>query len=169
MGLAHILAIPGSHAGLSSLADGPSPMLDPSAVRLFAAANITASEQAAIDRLGLHVEPLPAVVDDPGAVAARAREWATAYDRVLVHVDVDVLDYDKFPIAENTGRRGGLELASLTQLLAGLCGLPNRRALTLTEVNPKHAPDERHSFRQLIAMLADVLSARNEPRRPAGG
>jgi len=169
MGVAHIVAIPGSHAGLSTLAGGPSPMLDPSAVRLFATANITASEQAAIDRLGIHVEPLPSVVDDPGAVATRTREWATAYDRVLVHVDVDVLDYDKFPIAENTGRRGGLELASLTQLLAELCALPNRRALTLTEVNPDHAPDERQGIRQLIAMLADVLSARNQPRRPAGG
>jgi arginase len=156
MGVAHILAIPGSHTVLSSIA-GPNPMLRTSAVRLFATANITGPEQAVVDRLGIHVEPLPAVVEDPGAVARRTREWATAYDRVLVHVDVDVLDYDRFPIAENTGRRGGLDLGSLTELLADLCALPNRRALTLTEVNPEHAPDERHSFRQLIAMLAQVL------------
>jgi len=42
-------------------------------------------------------------------------------------VDVDVLDYDEFPIAENTGRRGGLDLAALTRVLTDLCALPNWR------------------------------------------
>jgi arginase len=156
MGVAHILAVPGAHDELSALA-GRRPMLDPSAVRLLATDNITPPEQAVIDRLGVHVEPLDAVVDDPGSVASRTREWAAAFDRLLIHVDIDVLDYDKFPIAENTGRRGGLELGSLTRLLNDLCDLPNQRALTLTEINPDHASDERHALGQLIAMLAEVL------------
>jgi arginase len=156
MGVAHILGVPGSHDELSFLA-GRRPMLDAGAVRLFATDNIAPPEQAVIDRLRVHVEPLGAVVEAPGSVASRTREWAAAFDRLLIHVDIDVLDYGKFPIAENTGRRGGMELGSLTRLLSDLCALPNQRALTLTEINPHHAPDERHSFRQLIAMLAEVL------------
>jgi len=156
MGVAHILAVPGSHDGVSGLA-GRRPMLDPAAVRLFATSKITPPEQAVIERLGLHVEPLDAVVHDPDTVATRTREWAAGFDRLLVHVDIDVLDYDKFPIAENTGRRGGLDLESLARLLRDLCALPNHRALTLTEINPDHAPDEQDSFRRLIAMLAQAL------------
>lgn len=160
MGLAHVLGVAGSHDRLSSLA-GRRPMLRPDAVRLFATDNITPSEQVVIDQLGIRVEPLTRVIRDPRAVAARTRDWARAFDRLLVHVDVDVLDYAKFPIAENTGLRGGLDLSSLADLLGDLCALPNWRALTLTEINPEHAPDEQHSFHQLTTMLADVLRRRN--------
>ena len=84
-------------------------------------------------------------------------QWAEPFDRILVHVDVDVLNYDQFPIAENTRRRAGLSLVSLGTLLNELCALPNWRALTMAEINPEHAPDEEQSFQQLIAMLGDVL------------
>jgi arginase len=159
MGVAHLLDVDGAHQDLVSLAQRR-PMLEPVAVRLVAAANITPPEQATIDALGVQVEPLEAVVRDPGEVVARTQTWAQEYDRLLVHVDIDVLDYDKFPIAENTGRRGGLELAQLTALLRELCALPNWRALTLTEVNPGHAPDESRSLRQLVAMLVDAIAPR---------
>jgi len=157
MGVAHILGVPGSHGPLSAVA-GRHPMLEPSAVRLFATHNITPPEQAVIERLGVHVEPLGAVLDDPASVRARTAEWAAAFDRLLVHVDFDVLDYDTFPIAENTDRRGGLDVESLARLLVDLCALPNQRALTLTEINPAHAPNQQDSFRRLIELLAEVLA-----------
>jgi arginase len=156
MGVAHLLDIPGAHDEVAGF--GPRrPLLEPAAVRLFAVENVTPAERAVIDRLGLHIEPLAAVVDEPDAVADRTRAWAAAYDRLLVHVDIDVLDYTKFPIAEEVRDSPGLELSELTRLLADLCGLPNRRAITLTEINPDHAPDERQSFDRLIAMIVDVL------------
>ncbi len=116
MGVAHLLGVPGANDKLVNLS-GRRPMLKAHAVRLFATDNITAPEQAVIDDLDLHVEPLGTVVEDNDQVAARTRDWAKAYDRLLVHVDVDVVDYDKFPIAENTGRRGGLDPAALTRVL----------------------------------------------------
>jgi len=45
--------------------------------------------------------------------------------------------------------------------------LPNWRGLTLTEINPDHAPDEQQSFHQLIAMLCDVLTPRSASAGPA--
>jgi arginase len=107
-------------------------MLSPDAVRLYAAENVTEAEREVIERLDLGRESLVAVLTD----------------------------CDRFPIAENTSRRGGLDLDSLARLLSDLCALPNWRALTLTEINPGHAPDEQQSFGQLIAMLGDVLEHR---------
>lgn len=162
LGVAHIVDVPGAHPGLAGLHDRR-PMLDPQAVRLVAPANITDPEQRHIDDLGIHVEPLASVTAHLDEVLARTTAWARGYDRLLVHVDVDVLDYDRFPIAENTGRRGGLELDHLTRLLTGLCALPNWRALTVAEINPAHAPDEPTSFGRLIACLVESLSPRSGP------
>ena len=73
---------------------------------------------------------------------------------------MDVLDYTRFPIGEEVRDIPGLELPQLTRLLRDLCGLDNWRALTVTQIDPDHAPDEADSFRQLIAMLVDALGAR---------
>ena len=160
MGVAHLLAVEGTHDRLSSL--GPyRPMLKPDAVRLLAVDNITGPERRLIDRLGIGSETLASTLTDPSAVAARTRPWAKTFDCLLVHLDVDVLDNDQFPIAENTRRRPGLDLPSLAGLVSDLCALPNWRALTLTEINPAHAPDERRSFQQLIALLCDALEPRS--------
>lgn len=156
MGVAHLLDAHGACDALSAFAPRR-PMLEPSAVRLFATDNVTMAEQAVIDRLGIHVEALDAVLTQPSTVAARTRAWAHSFERLLVHVDVDVLDYDKFPIAENTRRRPGLDLPSLARLLSDLCALPNWRALTVTEINPDHALDQQYSFHQLTALLGDLL------------
>ncbi len=158
MGVAHILDVEGVVDELAALADRR-PMLTDAAVHLFATENITPAERAVIDERGIVVEPLVAVTDDLDAVAGRTQRWASSFDRLLVHVDIDVLDYSKFPIAENTDLRGGLELAQLTELLAVLCGLPNWRALTLCEVNPHHAPDERQSVGRLMEMLGHALGS----------
>lgn len=161
MGVAHLLDIGGAHDTLAAL--GPRrPMLEASAVRLFAADNITTAEQTVIDRLDIDVETLRAVLTQPSTVAARTRAWAEPFDRLLVHVDIDVLEFDKFPIAENTRRRPGLDLPSLARLLSDLCALPNWRALTVTEINPDHTPDQQHSFYRLNALLGDIL----QPRSP---
>jgi arginase len=160
MGVAHLLDVAGADETLTSLA-GRRPMLDVEAVRLFAVYNITTFERSVIDRLRLQVEPLADVVNEPDAVAERTRAWAASYDRILVHVDIDVLDYTKFPIAHEIRDSPGLELWQLARLLRDLHGLPNWSTLTLTEVNPDHAPDERDSFGRLIEMLGDVLGGAN--------
>jgi len=159
MGVAHLLDVPGALDGLVGLGRRR-PMLDPSDVRVFAAENVTPAERAVVDRLKLQIEPLAAVVDEPSAVLDRTRAWAASYDRLLVHVDMDVLDYTKFPIGEEVRDIPGLELPQLTRLLRDLCGLDNWRALTVTQIDPDHARDEADSFRQLIGMLADALGAR---------
>ena len=88
-------------------------------------------------------------------------QWAASHSALLVHLDVDVLAYTDFPIAENVRREPGLTLDELSTVLATLVAASNWRALTVTEINPDHAPDEAAmAFQQLIHMLCDALRGR---------
>jgi arginase len=155
-GAAHLLDLPGTALELSGL--GPRrPLLGADDVLFFAADNITAGEARTIEQRGIALLRLAEVAADPAGAAARAVAWGARFERLLVHLDIDVLSYVDFPIAENVRREPGLSLAALTAALGALLAAPNWRALTLTEVNPDHAPDEAETFGHLIGMLADVL------------
>lgn len=157
MGVAHLLAVPGTQPELTTIG-GQAPMLTAPTIRLLGVDNITESEKAIIEERGIHLEALSTVKEHPQQVAARTREWASGYDRLLVHLDSDVLDNERFPIAEMSDLRGGLNLASLAKLLTDLCANPNLAALTIAEVNPDHAPDEKRSFAQLITALTTAMT-----------
>lgn len=155
-GVAHLLDLPGAVAELAAL--GPRrPLLAPDAILFFAADAITPPEARVIAERTLPVMRLEEVKAGPVAAAVRAADWGRRFDRLLVHLDVDVLDFTDFPIAENVRRVPGLTLAELQASLAILTSAPNWRALTVAEVNPDHAPDEETAFRRLIALLDDAL------------
>jgi arginase len=157
-GVAHLLDLPGAAPELSGL--GPRrPMLGPEDLLFFGAENITPGEAQTMRARGLQRIPLRDVQRDPSAAAARAVAWATPHRRLLVHLDVDVLTFTDFPIAENVRRREGLRLDELAPALVALVAAPNWRALTLTEVNPDHAPEEAAAFGRLIGLLSRALSA----------
>jgi len=157
-GVAHLLGLPGTAKELSGL--GPrQPMLGPADILFFGVNNITSNEAATIRELDIKTIALSEVKVDPVAAANRAVAWSSSYKRLLVHLDVDVLSYTSFPIAENVRRSEGLTLDEVSAALSPLLAAPNWRALTLTEVNPDHAPDETDSFRGLIGMLTRALSA----------
>ena len=155
-GVAHLLDLPGAAAELSAL--GPRrPMLGPADVLFFGADNVTPPEAATIARLGLQSIGLDEVRANPIAAGTRAVAWGAGHDLLLVHVDVDVLAFTRFPIAENVRRCPGLELGELADALGVLLAAPNWRAATVTEVNPHHAPDERAAFGAMNAVLRDAL------------
>jgi arginase len=155
-GVAHLLDIPGADFLLSGL--GPrTPMLTPADILYFGTDNITAGEARTMSELRLEQISLMEVKADPEGAAKRAATWAAAHERLVVHLDVDVLAFTDFPIAENTRRRPGLTLEELTTSLTFLLAAPNWRALTITEVNPDHAPDEAQAFRRFNQMLCRAL------------
>ncbi|WP_129790785.1 arginase family protein [Sphingosinicella sp. CPCC 101087] len=157
-GVAHLLDLPGTQMELSGL--GPRrPMLAPTDILYFAADNITPAEARVVDALDLERIELAQVKEDPLAAARRAVAWGARYKRLLIHLDVDVLSFTDFPIAENVRRCDGLSFEALSEALAPMVAAPNWCALTVTEANPDHAPDERETFSRFIAMLAEALSA----------
>jgi arginase len=162
-GVAHLLNVEGAALELSGL--GPyTPMLQPAAVLFFATENITPTEAAIIADRGLERIGRDAVLADPAGAANQAVAWGAKFDCLLVHLDVDVLTYVDVPIAENTRRCDGLSLDALATVLGILLAAPNWRALTVTEVNPDHAPDEGETFGKLIEIFSQALSAQDRAK-----
>jgi arginase len=155
-GVAHLLDVPGCEPSLARL--GPTrPMLEPRQLLYFGVENITPPEAAAIRDHAIKVISRVEALNDIEAAAARAAEWAARFDCLLVHFDVDVLSFVDFPIAENVRRCDGLKLDQAAVALKQLAGLPQWRGLTITELNPDHAPDESAAFARLNALLADAV------------
>ncbi|MGH2382046.1 MAG: arginase family protein [Candidatus Limnocylindria bacterium] len=165
MGVAHMLALDDTIPVLTGI--GPrTPMLDPDQVLLFANDNSRPFERRVIDERSINEVRLATVAADPaGAAQTVAEEWARQFARLLVHVDVDVLDYVDFPIAENTRRNHGRRFPQLVEALRMLVGAPNWAALTICEINPEHAGDES-TLVQLGDALADVLAGAVRGPRP---
>jgi arginase len=155
-GVAHLLDIPGCEPSLAGL--GPvRPMLAPRQLLYFGVENITPPEAATIKDRAIEVISREKAVRDIEGAAARATEWAERFECVLIHFDVDALSYIDFPIAENVRRCDGLKLEQAAFALTQLTALPQWRGLTVTEVNPDHAPDEAAAFARLNGMLAEAL------------
>ena len=154
-GVAHLLDLPGCAKALAHF--GASPLLGPESILFFGAANITPPEAKTIAQLDLPVISLGDVQAEPARSAQRAIDWARSFDQLLVHVDADVLEYTRFPIAENVRREPGLEIDALTASLQVFAQAPTFRALTLTEVNPDHAPDEAATFAALNRLLCETM------------
>jgi arginase len=165
-GVAHLLDLDGAEPQLSGLG-GRRPLLADADVLFLAPGQITAPEQRTIDTRCLHVVDLATVCRDPQAAARHAVAWAARFDRLLVHLDVDVLAFATFPIAENVRRADGLTLAELGLVLDELLAAPNWTALTVTEVNPDHAPEAEATFGAFIAMLASAFTAATTALRTA--
>lgn len=157
MGVAHMLGLDGTNSALTA-GLGSHPLLEPQQLLYFGTANVRPFEREVVDRLEISEIPLSEVTADPPRAAARAVQWASTFDRLLIHLDADVLDYAKFPLAENTRRGIGLDYAQLMACLAPLLQAPNWRVLTLTEINPDHCSDPAADLERVALDLAAILA-----------
>lgn len=153
MGVAHLLDLPGC---LPELADvGPRrPLLDPPSVAFVGYGD----DDEDIHGLVRAAARFPAadVISDPTGTAARALA-SLGDDRLVVHLDVDVLDALDLPLADIATYGIGLRLEHLTPLLAVLIADPRVIGVTVVEANPDHDPDGT-SLRRLVAALARAIS-----------
>jgi arginase len=158
-GVAHLLDLEGAAPELSAM--GPRrPMLSDRDILFLAADLVTQSpsERDTMRARGLSAIELDDVHRDPHAAVQRAIEWGSSFDRLAVHLDVDVLSFTAFPIAENVRRQDGLTLPELATIVQGIFTATNLATLTVTEVNPDHAPDPAEAFAALIAMLTHAMA-----------
>ena len=160
MGMAHMLAEDGAVDEL--VAAGPrTPLLDPADVLLFAwgPEQATAYEREAITRRGLSSIPVDEVAADPEGAAARACALIEdRCDRLLVHFDVDVIDFTDVPLSENTGRNQGLTFDHALRALDGLLASPRLAGLTITELNPDHTESGADTLERFASAVARSLA-----------
>ena len=154
MGVAHMLCIEGAEPELAGIAGAP-PLLAPERIAFLGLAPVTPPEQAVIDDLALPVVPLDQTITDPAGAACEALEALADCAEIVVHFDVDVLDFLDSPLAENTDRAPGLPLSAAAALLEELFLNPRTRALTVTEFNPHHG--DAATTARLVQTVAGAL------------
>lgn len=165
MGVAHMLGIEGTITELSGV--GPhTPMLRPEQLLFFATGNVEPSERQIIDRLGIAEVSVETVREDPAAAAnGVVSGWAQQFERLLIHLDVDVLDFADMPLAENTRRNAGLRFDQLMAALRVLLAAPNWATLTICELNPEHGESDGSTLQTFARALTDALIAAGRLRR----
>jgi arginase len=160
MGMAHMLAEPGGIPELAAV--GPTePLLAGDQVVLLGwdAEQSTEFERAAIERRDLVTVPATDVAANPAGAARRAREHLEgSCDRLLVHFDVDVIDFTDTPLSENWGRNVGISYEAALEALAALLSAPLPAAVTVTELNPDHVEEGAGTLERFAADLAAALA-----------
>ncbi len=110
-----------------------------------------------LERREIAVIPVDDVAAAPEQAARRARDLLEERcDRLLVHFDVDVIDFTDFPLSENTGRNEGLTYDHTLRALEALLESPLLAGLTITELNPDHT---EHGAEDVERIATDVSRA----------
>jgi arginase len=160
MGMAHMLGEEGAAEPLSHV--GPRfPLLGDEDVFLFSYGpeQATEHERSAIGRRGLKGTPVEDVATDPEGAAVRALEQMEPhFDLLLVHFDVDSVDFTDLPLSENPGRNEGLPFDSAVRALGTLLGSHRLAAVTVTEFNPYHGEEDESTAKALADGLTTALS-----------
>jgi arginase len=167
MGMSHVLAQPDAVEQLTTL--GPRvPLLDWRDVTFFGVVDseLTAGERALREahpeRFVSSQEIARGAGDAAGAVAD---ELAGGHARIVVHFDVDVLDFVDFPIADNAYQRNqGLTLDNALAALSVFAESPAFGGLVITEVNPDHVPSDS-LLESFVDRLAGALMSRTQRPR----
>ena len=80
------------------------------------------------------------------------------FDRLLVHFDVDTVDFTDLPLSENTGRNEGLSFEVALRALSELLKSERLAAVTVTEFNPDHGEVDGSTTEALADGLVHALT-----------
>ena len=160
MGLAHMIGEPGSAEILAGA--GPrTPLIEPNEVILFGWDPVQAT-QFELDTIAarqLATVPVEQVARDPVPAAHDAIRRLEAHcEHLLVHFDVDVIDFTDTPLSENWGRNVGLSFKDAIAALIEVLSAPKLAGLTVTELNPDHVEPGTRTLERLVTAIADGLA-----------
>lgn len=160
MGMAHMLSLEGTIAKLAAC--GPRhPLLSPSQVCFvgFDPESATEWERNTIRDRSMTVYNLADVIRSPVQCAETVlSDWGANFERLLVHFDADVVDFNDLPLAENYSKNKGLCYNHVLQFLGLMLRSPKFAGLTVTEVNPDHGAEDGSTIRQFAQDLAGLLA-----------
>lgn len=160
MGMAHMLDLNGAIPQLAGC--GPfHPLISPAQVHLvgFDPERATEWERHAIRERAIAVASVTDVTHSPLTCAETLlATWATKYDRLLVHLDVDVVNFDDLPLAENYSKNRGLSYRHTLELLGVLLQSPKLFGLTLAEINPDHGAEDGSTIQGFAQDLSRLLA-----------
>ena len=160
MGLAHALAVPGSlpqfQAALARI-----PLLPPEHLPLLGVDPdaTTAGERQARDDLHLVWRTGEQLAQHPVTETQLALA-RLAPGPIVVHLDVDVLDFTDAPLSEDTsGRNTGPSLDAVAEALETACHDKSVRILTVGELNPTRSAGDPSVLDRFIRVLSRAFAA----------
>ncbi len=157
-GVAHLLDLPGTVAEISAVG-ARRPLLTAGRVAFVGYADDEEDVHGLVPSARFTAAH---VAIDPGGTA-RSAVGAVGAGPFVVHVDVDVLDFLDTPAADVPNYGRGLTLPQLVALLRTLVADPGCAAMTFVEHNPDHGEPGGGTTRALVAALAEVFRADDEP------
>jgi len=160
MGVAHMLGLNGAIPQLASC--GPRyPLISPAQVHLvgFDPGSATEWERSTIRDRAIATSNLADVAQSPVRCADTIlSNWAMKFERLLVHLDVDVIDFNELPLAENYSKNKGLSYSHTLALLEVLFKNPKFAGLTLAEINPDHGAEDGSTIQKFAQDLSRLLA-----------
>jgi arginase len=156
---AHLLGLPEateplSHVGMRF------PMLEPEQIVYVGAVpdELTSWEHRIVSERHLRMIWSDQVSLDPVRAAREAlEELGDKVDRLLVHFDVDVIDFLNFPAADFPTINAGITLDNALTCIGQFIRHPKFAALTVCEFNPDHVDEEQQLVRQFVEALLTEL------------
>lgn len=158
MGMAHLFDEPAALPELRQI--GPrTPLLTAEQVVVFGHSHARATpwEREVIACRHVRTVPVADVAAAPEAAAHAALALLPGVDHLLIHFDVDVIDFVDAPLSENTGRNEGLTLDQALRALCVFTAHPAFEALTITELNPLHGEADGATLERFVVGLVEVL------------
>jgi arginase len=160
MGVAHMLGLNGTILHLASC--GPRhPLISPAQVHLvgFDPDSATEWERSAIRDRAIAMSSVADVAQSPVRCADTIlSKWGMDFERFLVHLDVDVIDFNDLPLAENYSKNKGLSYSHTLELLGVFLKSPKFVGLTLAEINPDHGAEDGSTIQRFAQDLSRLLA-----------
>ena len=165
MGMSHILGEPDAMEELSRVG-ARFPLLRAEDVTLFGAEpeELTDHENARVAALELQTYWAADVRNSPTAVAASALDqMENRADAILVHLDVDVMDFIDFPAADFPTINAGLTFEQTMACIDVFVRSPKFKGLTITEFNPDHVDEHEQLVVTFVERLVRALTGMPSP------
>jgi arginase len=132
--------------------------VDPDHVALLGFRHLDPGERAPLGDLGLALPAAATRQLGMRATAALALDAVANDDGpVLVHLDVDAIDYAEMPVKDSGD--GGLTLVEVSDLVTALVASPRVIGLHVAEFDPGRDPEGAHA-RKVIELLARAVARR---------
>lgn len=138
---------------------GVAPVVEPDHVALVGFRGLDPGERRRIGDLGLALPAVAARQVGMRVTAALALDAIANEDGpVLVHLDVDAIEYAEMPVKDPI-EGIGLTIAEVSDLLTALAASPRVVGLHIAEFNPARDPDGVHA-QKVVVMLARAVARR---------
>ena len=162
MGMAHLLGAEGTIKAYAEL-DGYSPVLKNEQIVLlgwdYQGCN-SDSEREAIIRRSINVVFLDELIKNPVDAANKALKLLGEVDQILIHFDVDVIDFAECPLSENYRHGEGCSLKDARLAISTIAATDEFTGITVAQLNPDHGEENQATLKQFSKAFANALAGK---------